>query len=107
MDLIEDDDRKTDISVKYERKHINAEKIPKLCETKAKLTLANDQNQETLKEVGRLDVNAYLSALKEEQDKEALQTNNVNNDLKVKVLDRKSIFNTASDPREIEKEKTY
>ena len=107
MDLIEDNDRKSEISVKYERKNTNPEKIPKLSETKAKLTSVNDPNQETIKEVGKLDVNAYLNALQEAEVKEELQTSNINLDVKGNVLDRRSIFDSQNYPSEIQKDKTF
>lgn len=104
IDLIEETENGSDVTVMYERKSLTSDKIPKLKDIKAKLESTNETITGNSKEVGRLDMSSFLPSAKEKDL--ITEQKGASIDSKVDILGRKSIFETTGEDQSQEFEKT-
>ena len=105
IELIEDSEKKDDVSVSNPKITKTEETVPKLKDIKAKLENKSDvDNHKNSKEVGKLDVSSFLSSLGDsEGNNETESTVIYNKD--VNVINKKALFESSREEETI-KERT-
>ena len=105
IELIEDSEKKDDVSVLNQKITKTEETVPKLKDIKAKLENKSDiDNHKNSKEVGKLDISSFLSSLGDSEGNNETEFTVIDN-MDVNVINKKALFESSRDEETI-KEKT-
>ena len=105
IELIEDSEKKDDVSVLNQKITKKEEKVPKLKDIKAKLENKSDiDNHKNSKEVGKLDISSFLSSLGDSEGNNETEFTVIDN-MDVNVINKKALFESSRDEETI-KERT-